>query len=67
MIKLISSGSLYDSPSTGDSFLALIVSGVVALLGLKAMAPLEMPLALDDPLELPLLDIVESQRQLGVV
>ena len=32
LIKLISSGSLYDSPSAGSSFLALIVSGVVALL-----------------------------------
>ena len=42
----------------GSIFLALSVSGVVKLLALKAAAPLEIPLELDCPLVLTLLDIL---------
>ena len=42
----------------GSTFLALNVNGVVKLLELKAAAPLEIPLELDCPLVLILLDIL---------
>ena len=42
----------------GSIFLALNVSGVVELLELRNVAPLETPLALERPLELILLDIM---------